>query len=249
MLLILSLNAAPAAAQQFVGELVLKPQPNGINMVVQNPFGFRDKLGRDWPVPAGFETDGASIPRALWTFVGSPFTGKYLPAAIVHDYHCMQQRASWQDVHLVFYDAMIAGGVNLAYAKLLYFGVYRFGPKWKTVPDFGCPTGQQCDKPGKVTKIVAVLPTAFGNEEIDAMKKDLDRGTDIDLKEIRARAEQAFLADNRPYKTRTVTVADRDSRRPGVIARPSWPLFQADGEREEPLDIGFKLDLFDPLFR
>ena len=122
--LTVSLWPAPAAAQQFIGELLLRPQPDGIRMIVQGPFGFRDKRGREWPVAAGFETDGASIPRALWTILGSPFTGKYLPAAVVHDYHCQDKKASWQDVHLVFYDAMIASGVNIVQAKLMYFGVY-----------------------------------------------------------------------------------------------------------------------------
>lgn len=35
-------------------------------------------------VPAGFVTDGASIPRLLWSLVGHPL-GEYHPAAIVHD--------------------------------------------------------------------------------------------------------------------------------------------------------------------
>ena len=37
-------------------------------------------------VPVGFKTDGASIPRGFWWLIGSPFTGKYLRAALVHDY-------------------------------------------------------------------------------------------------------------------------------------------------------------------
>jgi len=35
-------------------------------------------------VPAGFETDFASVPRAFWRIV--PPWGEYSPAAVVHDY-------------------------------------------------------------------------------------------------------------------------------------------------------------------
>ena len=35
-------------------------------------------------VPAGFITDGASVPRALWWLF--PPTGRYFQAAVVHDY-------------------------------------------------------------------------------------------------------------------------------------------------------------------
>jgi hypothetical protein len=36
-------------------------------------------------VPKGFITDGASIPKICWTIIGHPF-GKYLEAAVIHDY-------------------------------------------------------------------------------------------------------------------------------------------------------------------
>jgi hypothetical protein len=35
--------------------------------------------------PEGMITDGASIPRLFWRLIGSPFTGKYRRAAIIHD--------------------------------------------------------------------------------------------------------------------------------------------------------------------
>lgn len=42
-----------------------------------------------WPhtytVPQGFETDGASIPRFLWSCVGHPFDSELLFSALVHD--------------------------------------------------------------------------------------------------------------------------------------------------------------------
>ena len=40
--------------------------------------------GRTITVPAGFVTDGASVPRALWAFL--PTWGSYSRAAVIHDY-------------------------------------------------------------------------------------------------------------------------------------------------------------------
>lgn len=42
-------------------------------------------------VPARDKTDGASIPRFLWVIVGSPWSGKYPRAAVVHDRLCRAQ--------------------------------------------------------------------------------------------------------------------------------------------------------------
>lgn len=81
--------------------------------------------------PPGFVTDGASIPRALWTVVGSPFTGQYVGAAVIHDVGCDTHKYSWQITHRMFYSAMRALGVSDDYAKLLYWGVRLGGPKWK----------------------------------------------------------------------------------------------------------------------
>lgn len=37
-------------------------------------------------VPAGFEYDGASVPRLLWTLIGLLPDGLHRPAALIHDY-------------------------------------------------------------------------------------------------------------------------------------------------------------------
>ena len=50
-------------------------------------FTFEIFPGTWIEVPKGFVTDGASIPRLVWTLVGHPF-GKYFNAAIAHDWLC-----------------------------------------------------------------------------------------------------------------------------------------------------------------
>jgi hypothetical protein len=112
------------------GELILKPLNDGQNMMVVKPFGFVDSQARTWETGNGSITDGASIPRVFWSLVGSPYTGKYLRAAVIHDYYVKTKYRSWSLTHDVFYEAMIASGVDKQLALLMWAAVHRFGPRW-----------------------------------------------------------------------------------------------------------------------
>jgi hypothetical protein len=50
----------------------------------------------------------------------------------VHDvfYDEEPKTATWQAVHRMFYNAMMASGVDKERALVMYRAVYRFGPKW-----------------------------------------------------------------------------------------------------------------------
>jgi len=41
--------------------------------------------GKTLTIQAGFTTDGASIPRCLWSLVGAPFDPNYMAPALCHD--------------------------------------------------------------------------------------------------------------------------------------------------------------------
>ncbi len=47
-------------------------------------------------IPAGFITDGASIPTAFWVLVGHPFDPDYMCAALLHDF-LWRQCKNWSD--------------------------------------------------------------------------------------------------------------------------------------------------------
>ena len=115
---------------KFQGTLKLKPMDDGVHMSVLERFSYADLDGNSLEAAPGFQTDGASIPRALWTLIGSPFTGKYVKAAVVHDVGCVNHKYTWQTTHRMFYEAMIDSGVSEDYAKVLYFGVRLGGPRW-----------------------------------------------------------------------------------------------------------------------
>jgi hypothetical protein len=131
--LVLLAAQSSASAQgmqgQFKGEVVATMLPDGRNMRLVKPFGYVDSKGQTWTVPAGAETDGASIPKAFW-LTHPPFTGKYRSAAVIHDYYCRVQTRTWQATHNVFFEAMRTAGVDDRTAKVMWGAVYNFGPRW-----------------------------------------------------------------------------------------------------------------------
>lgn len=100
-------------------------------MELTEPFCYQEPgSGRMWNAPRGAVVNGASIPRALWTMVGSPFTGEYRRASVVHDVGCQERTSTWQEVHRMFYSACLCGGVGKLKAKIMFAAVYHFGPRW-----------------------------------------------------------------------------------------------------------------------
>ena len=141
----LMMLASSSNAGKFVGDLVVKALPDGTNLMLVEDFVYVDHTGKEWGVPKGTSTDGASIPGAFWSIVGAPFSGKFRAAAVIHDFYCETKHRDWRAVHRVFYDAMITSGVSEAQAKLMYYAVYRFGPRWEVTADSPtCPPRVQC---------------------------------------------------------------------------------------------------------
>jgi hypothetical protein len=127
---------APAAHAEtyfgkFIGKFVAEfdEEGGGRKVTLMEPYGFVDPYGKEWNVPTGYKTDGASVPAALWALY-PPFTGNYRSAAVIHDYYCDNKDRSWQDTHKVFYFAMRAAHVDETTAKVMYSAVYLFGPRW-----------------------------------------------------------------------------------------------------------------------
>lgn len=102
-------------------------------MRLEEDFVYIDDKGDEWIAPKGSITDGASIPKAFWSILGAPLSGKYRRAAVIHDVYCKNQLVPHEQVHEVFYKAMLTDGVGPRKAKLMYFAVKHFGPKWVCV--------------------------------------------------------------------------------------------------------------------
>lgn len=76
-------------------------------------------------VPAGFETDFASVPRIFQLFV--PVDGRYLEATIIHDYMYENALRTKQEADAILAEGMMVLGVKKWRQWMVNFGVKYFG--------------------------------------------------------------------------------------------------------------------------
>lgn len=115
---------------RFEGQVETSWMNDGRRMKLLKPVMYVDHTGKEWLAPEGSVIDGASIPKAFWSSVGPPFVGKYRRATVIHDVQCVTRSEPYQDVHRMFYEAMVVDGTPKAKAREMYFAVKHFGPKW-----------------------------------------------------------------------------------------------------------------------
>lgn len=162
----------------FSGDVVTKwLQHSGENryMELMEEFKFIDNHGAEWTAPAGHRINGASIPKIIWSSVGSPFVGDYRRASVVHDVECDLKRKPHKEVHRMFYDAMICDGVTPFRAKYMYQAARIFGPKW--------------DNSGKVLK-----SNLSGNSAIDL--SFLNQHLELKIDELEAKLDEILGEEN-----------------------------------------------------
>lgn len=75
----------------------------------------------------GFDFDGASIPRIMWSIYGCPFGGLYTLAACLHDALYASKIFDRKTCDKLFYEAMIASGVEKNTALEMYLAVRAGG--------------------------------------------------------------------------------------------------------------------------
>ncbi len=112
----------------FTSPLIVTPMPDGRKWRLLKPFSYH--IGTEHSrhiikVPKGFETDFASVPQFLWSWL--PFWGKYGKAAVLHDYLYQTHETERSIADAIFYEAMLVGGTPKRRAKLMYWGVRLFG--------------------------------------------------------------------------------------------------------------------------
>ena len=85
-------------------------------------------------VPAGFESDGASVPRLFWRIVFPPGDQKALRAAFIHDWMYRTHPTGWSRelADMLFLQILLHDNVPKLRAVLAWLGVRLFGGKaWK----------------------------------------------------------------------------------------------------------------------
>ena len=113
--------------QGFIGELDLRHRDKPIDgkwFKTLSPFHYVSKDGEVYSVPAGVDTDFASIPRAFRRVLSR--TGKHDKAAVLHDYLCESKIVPRKEADKVFLEAMKHLKVNWLKRRLMYTGVRSY---------------------------------------------------------------------------------------------------------------------------
>lgn len=116
--------------QGFSGRVKVEWLDDGRDMQLLEELVYTDKNGRKWIALRGAIVNGASIPKVLWSLLGSPFVGKYRRASVIHDVYCDMHLRPAQEVHDVFLEMLLWDGVEEGVARMMYHAVNSFGPRW-----------------------------------------------------------------------------------------------------------------------
>lgn len=102
--------------------------PPLLYLIDENRFQLmEDYVTPEVTVPAGFKTDGASVPRLFQNVI--PPYHRWLPAAIVHDFQTSNhQRFSYAEACEQWKINLKRLGVKGWYYFALYYSVKWFGP-------------------------------------------------------------------------------------------------------------------------
>lgn len=110
---------------KFLTVLEVVPSADERTFEIMSPLVYESDLVGDVTVPMGFETDFASVPRALWSIL-PPF-GMYGEAAVVHDYLYSTQHFARATADAVLMEAMESSGVAWLTRRTIYCMVRLFG--------------------------------------------------------------------------------------------------------------------------
>jgi len=114
----------------FTTPLVVTPLEDGRNWKLIESFIYHiGNLESDEivSVPAGFETDFASVPKFLWNIL--PPWGRYGKAAVIHDYCYRKGLFTRKRCDKIFYEGMKVLKVPYWKRNVMYRAVRWFGGK------------------------------------------------------------------------------------------------------------------------
>ena len=100
-----------------------------VRLLEPHAFVFK---GKEYVVPVGFESDGASVPRFFWRMLSPKIYGVTLAPSIEHDFLYDQKAETRQAVDAFYRDLLIEEGYSKWKANLTYLGVRMGGGShWK----------------------------------------------------------------------------------------------------------------------
>jgi len=109
----------------FSCEPTIKLLLDGRNVQIMEGATYTDPDGKVWEIYPGDLSDGATVPKELWSLVGGPFEGPYRVAALFHDRQCNYYLsiAERKAADRMFRVASLCAGCTIEQADALYAGV------------------------------------------------------------------------------------------------------------------------------
>lgn len=167
------------------------------DMVLLEKFIYWDRERKPWDAPEKSEVDGASIPQPLWAIVGSPYTGAYRRASILHDVACERAEGDFEkrrEADRMYYFACRRGGCGVVEAVVQYLGVSigAWAGRIKHLDIYDEPSvpSAQTDSQRKERAIADAIIIGTFNELLLGVQDDLRNAEDM------SPAEEDTLFDN-----------------------------------------------------
>jgi hypothetical protein len=111
----------------FEGDLITKLRKYPIDgkwFKLVREFRYYSEEGHIWIIPAGINTDFASIPRGMRWLI--PRVGDHGMAAVMHDWLCEKKIVSRKKADQLFLECMKTSEVNWLKRRTMYFGVRAY---------------------------------------------------------------------------------------------------------------------------
>ena len=80
----------------------------------------------NFTVPVGFCSDGASVPRILWSYC-EPINGKYIKVFVLHDFLYYSHLTTRKEADETLYELLKEAGMGTTKAWTIYESVRLFG--------------------------------------------------------------------------------------------------------------------------
>lgn len=201
-------------------EWLNQPAGDARDMKLLEEFVYADSNGKRWDAPLGSIINGASIPQWLWDTIGSPYTGCYRNASIVHDIACVRAttKAERKAADKMFWEACVAGGCTEPQANDLYLGV-RIGAWWSPPSARGVRMMSAHETKREATdskKVYTAVRQKLGGRIATAKLSEIDKLVEAEMKKPGTRPVTAASASRKKTATRTakgVKVAKKTKKR------------------------------------
>lgn len=99
---------------------------DGLWCVTSAPFDLSD-WGINSVIPTGFTSDGMSVPRFFWRWLGPKINKKTVGPSIVHDWLYKTHIVTREEADLWYYKALIHNGYSRIKSSAVYVGLRLCG--------------------------------------------------------------------------------------------------------------------------